>query len=131
MKRTNCDEHSEYSGSQTRRGHHNQPPDAVKDAADRIGPQCGAGHNKTVPQSPADDARQFNFMPRFYMRLPPTRQGALPGSCALLIEPTVTRMARFSGPAASPRHPTAMHKTFIAALKQVKTGKFDADGDEL
>jgi hypothetical protein len=96
-----------------------------------LGAQCGAGHNKTVPQSPADDARQFNFMPRFYMRLPPTRQGALPGSCALLIEPTVTRMARFSGPAASPRHPTAMHKTFIAALKQVKTGKFDADGDEL
>jgi hypothetical protein len=34
MKRTNCDEHSEYFGSQTRRGHHNQPPDAVKDAAD-------------------------------------------------------------------------------------------------
>jgi hypothetical protein len=53
------------------------------------------------------------------------------GSRALLIEPTVTRMARFSGPAAPPRHPTAMHKAFIAALKQVKTGKFDADGDEL
>jgi hypothetical protein len=75
--------------------------------------------------------RQFNFMRRFYMRLPPTRQGAPPGSCALLIEPTVTRMARSSGPAAPPRHPTAMHKAFIAALKQVKTGKFDADGDEL
>jgi len=29
------------------------------------------------------------------------------------------------------RHPTAMHKAFIAVLKQVKTGKFDADGDEL
>ena len=74
--------------------------------------------------------RQFNFMRRFSIRLPPTRQGA-PGSCALLIEPTVTRMARSSGPAAPPRDPTAMHKAFIAALKQVKTGKFDADGDEL
>jgi hypothetical protein len=75
--------------------------------------------------------RQFNFMRRFYMRLPTTRQGAPLGSCALLIEPTVTRMARSSGPAAPPRHPTAMHKAFIAALKQVKMGKFDADGDEL
>ena len=73
--------------------------------------------------------RQFNFMRRFYMRLPPTRQRAPPGSCALLIERTVTRMAGSSGPAAPPRHPTAMHKAFI--LKQVKTGKFDADGDEL
>ena len=75
--------------------------------------------------------RQFNFMRRFYMRLPPTRQGAPHGSCALLIEPMVTRMARSYGPAAPPRHPTAMHKAFIAALKQVKTGKFDANGDEL
>ena len=96
-----------------------------------LGAQCGAGHNKTAPQPPADDARQFNVMCRLYMRLPPTRQGAPPGSCALLIEPTVTRMARSSGPAAPPRHPTAMHKAFIAAWKQVKTGKFDADGDEL
>jgi hypothetical protein len=30
--------------------------------------------------------RQFNFTRRFCMRLPPTRQGAPPGSCALLIE---------------------------------------------
>jgi hypothetical protein len=96
-----------------------------------LGAQCGAGHNKTAPQSPADDARQFNFMRRFYMRLPTTRQDAPPDSCALLIEPTVTRMARSSGPAAPPRLPTAMHKAFIAALKQVKMGKFDADGDEL
>jgi hypothetical protein len=65
------------------------------------------------------------------MRLPPTRLGAPPGSGALLIEPTVTRMARSSGPAAPPRHPTAMHKAFIVALKQVKTGKFEADGDKL
>ena len=75
--------------------------------------------------------RQFNIMRRFYMRLPPTRQGAPFDSCALLVEPTVTRMARSSGLAAPPRHPTAMHKAFIATLKHVKTGKFDADGDEL
>ena len=75
--------------------------------------------------------RQFNVVRRFYIRLPPTRQGAPPGSCALLIEPTVTRMARSSAPAAPPRHSTAMHKAFIAALKHVKTGKFEADGDEL
>ena len=75
--------------------------------------------------------RQFNFMRRLCMRLPPTRQGAPPGSCALLMEPTVTRMARSSGPAAPPRLPTAMHQAFIAALKQVKMGKFDEDGDEL
>jgi hypothetical protein len=54
-----------------------------------------------------------------------------PSSRAPLIEPMVTRMARSSGPAAPSRHPTAMHKAFIAALKQVKTGKFDADGYEL
>jgi hypothetical protein len=75
--------------------------------------------------------RQSNFMRRFYMPLPPTRQGATSGSHALLIEPTVTRMAGSSGPAAPPRHPTAMQKALIAALKQIKTGKFDADGDEL
>jgi hypothetical protein len=75
--------------------------------------------------------RQFNIMRRFYMRLPPTRQGAPSDSCALLVEPTVTRMARSSGLAAPPPHLTAMRKAFIAALKQVKTGKFDADGDEL
>jgi hypothetical protein len=40
-------------------------------------------------------------------------------------------MARTSGLAAAARHPTAMQKAFIAALKQVKTRKFDADGDEL
>jgi hypothetical protein len=72
--------------------------------------------------------RQFNFMRRFYMRLPPTRQRAPPGSCALLIEPTVTRMARSSGPAAPPRDPTAMHKAFIAALKQVKDGQIRRRG---
>jgi hypothetical protein len=36
-EKKNYDEHPEYSGSQTRRSHYNQPPDAVKDAADRIG----------------------------------------------------------------------------------------------
>ena len=63
-------------------------------------------------------------------KMPPTSQGAPPGSYALLIEPTVTRMAGSSGPAAPPRHPVAMRKALIAALKQIKTGKFDADGDE-
>jgi hypothetical protein len=36
MKRRNYDEHSEYFGSEPRRGRHNQP-DTLKDAADRIG----------------------------------------------------------------------------------------------
>jgi hypothetical protein len=96
-----------------------------------LGAQCGAVIAKRRRSRRPMTPRQFNFMRRFYMRLPPTRQGAPLGSCALLIEPTITRMARSSGPAAPPRHPTAMHKAFIAALKQVKTGKFDADGDEL
>jgi hypothetical protein len=96
-----------------------------------LGAQCGAGHNKRCGSRQLMTSGQFNFMRRFYMRLPPALQAALPGSCALLIEPTVTRMARSSGPAAPPRHPTAMHKAFIAALKQVKMAKFDADGDEL
>jgi hypothetical protein len=71
--------------------------------------------------------RQFKFMRRFYMRLPPTRQGAPPGSCAT----DGDQDGHISGPAAPPRLLTAMHKAFIAALKQVKTAKFDADGDEL
>jgi hypothetical protein len=96
-----------------------------------LGAQCGAVIAKRRRSRRPMTPRQFNFMRRFYMRLPPTRQGAPLGSCALLIEPTITRMARSSGPAAPPRHPTAMHKAFIAALKQVKTGKFDAYGDEL
>jgi hypothetical protein len=96
-----------------------------------LGAQCGAVIAKRRRSRRPMTPRQFNFMRRFYMRLPPTRQGAPLGSCALLIEPTITRMARSSGPAAPPRHPTAMHKAFIAALKQVKTGKFDADGEEL
>ena len=96
-----------------------------------LGAQCRAGHNKTVPQSPPDDA-------------PPVQHHA-----PLLHAPSAdasgraTRLVRtshrtngdqdgqiFWTGGASP-HPTAMHKAFIAALKQVKTGKFDADGDEL
>jgi hypothetical protein len=96
-----------------------------------LGAQCGAGHNKTAPQSPADD------VPPIQLHAPllhaPSADAS--GRATWLVhtphEPTVTRMARSSGPAAPPRHPTAMHKAFIAALKQVKTGKFDADGDEL
>jgi hypothetical protein len=115
---------SKPSQSAARRAQRRRRPDWARIiAAPVITKRCGSRR----PMMPG----QFNFMRRFYMRLPPTHQGALPDSCALLIEPTVTRMARSSGPAAPPRHPTAMRKAFIAALKQVKTGKFDADGDEL
>jgi hypothetical protein len=90
-----------------------------------------AGRDKTAPRSPADDT-------------PPVQVHA-----PLLHAPSAdasgraTRLVRthhrtdgdqdgqISGPAAPPRHPTAIHKAFIAALKQVKTDKFDADGDEL
>jgi hypothetical protein len=96
-----------------------------------LGAQCGASHNKTAPQSPADDVPPVQLHAPLLHAPSADASGAPPGSCALLLEPTVTRMARFSGPAAPPRHPTAMHKAFIAALKRVKTGKFDADGDEL
>src|SRR5580692_6229154 len=96
-----------------------------------LGAQCAPVITKRRRSRRPMTPRQFNFMRRFYTRLPTTRQGAPLGSCALLIEPTVTRMARSSGPAAPTRHQTAMHKAFIAALKQVKMGKFDADGDEL
>jgi hypothetical protein len=55
--------------------------------------------------------RQFNFMP-------PTRQGAPPGSCALLIEPTVTRMGQiFSTGGASPppnRNAQGVHRRIEA-----------------
>lgn len=95
-----------------------------------LGAQCGAGHNKAVPQSPADDAPPVQLLAPL-LHAPSADASGRASSCALLIEPTVTRMARFSRPAAPQRHPTAMHKAFIAALKQVKTGKFDADGDEL
>ena len=96
-----------------------------------LGAQCGAGHNKTVPQSPAGDA------PPVQLHAPLLRAPSADasGRATRLVhtphEPMVTRMARSAGPAAPPRHPTAMHKAFIAALKQVKTGKFDAYGDEL
>ena len=96
-----------------------------------LGAQCSAGHNKTAPQSPADDAPPVQLHAPLLHAPSAHASGAPLGSCALLIEPTVTRMARSSGPAAPLRHPTAMNKAFIAALKQVKTGKLDADGDEL
>jgi hypothetical protein len=73
----------------------------------RVGAQRGAGHSKTKPQTPADDA------PPVQLHADGDQEGQI----------------FWTGGAS--RHPTAMHKAFIAALKQVKTGKFDADGDEL
>jgi hypothetical protein len=70
-------------------------------------------------------------MRRSSMGLPPICKGAPLGSWALLIEPTATGVARSSGPTALPRHSTTKLEALIAALKQAKTGKFDADGDEL
>jgi CBS domain-containing protein len=108
------------------------PSDKVKDAADRMQERIAA----LVVTNDAAFAgrmmpRQFNFMHRSSMGLPPTSKGALPGSWAPVIEPTATGVARSSGPTALPRHPTPKPEALIAALKQVKTGKFDADGDEL
>ena len=95
------------------------------------GPHSYAGYNKTVRQSAADDARS-NFMRRFYM--PPSADAS--GRATRLVNtPHRTdgdRNGQVSfGPAARPRHPTAMRKALIAALKQIKTGRFDADGNEL
>jgi hypothetical protein len=84
-----------------------------------LGAQCGARHNKTAPQSPADDTPPVQLHAPLLHAPSAHASGAPLGSCALLIEPTVTTMARSSGPAAPPRHPTAIHKAFIAALRQV------------
>jgi hypothetical protein len=82
-----------------------------------------------VRQSPADAPGQFNFMRRFYMGLPPTSQGALAGSGALLIEHDGDQGGQILWTDdAFPRRPTLMPKAFTAALNQVKTGKLDADG---
>jgi hypothetical protein len=96
-----------------------------------LGAQCGAGHNKTAPQSPADDAPSVQLYAQPLHAPSADASGRAPRLVRAPIEPTVTRMARSSGPAAPSYHPTAMHKAFIAELKQVKTGKFGADGDEL
>jgi hypothetical protein len=72
MKRRNRDEYSEYSDRKrveaitiSRQTRSKMPPTG-------LGAQCGASHNKTAPQSPADDAPPVHFMRRFSMRLPPT-----------------------------------------------------------
>jgi hypothetical protein len=96
-----------------------------------LGAQCGAGHSKPVPQSPADDVPPIQLHAPFLHAPSADASGRATRLVHTPHEPMVTRMARSSGPAAPPRHPTAMHKAFIAALKQVKTGKFDAGGDEL
>jgi hypothetical protein len=71
-------------------------------------------------------------MRRFYMGLPRTSQGALAGLGALLVEHDGDQDGQILWTdGALPRRPTPMPKAFIAALKQVKTGRFDADGDEL
>jgi hypothetical protein len=106
--------------------------DKVKDAADRMQGRIAAlivtnGAAFAGRMTP----RQFNFMRRSSMGLPPTSKGALPGSWAPLIEPRATGVAKSSGSTALPRHPSPKPEALIAALKQVKTGKFDADGDEL
>jgi hypothetical protein len=103
-----------------------------------LGAQRGAGHNKTAPQPPADDA------PPVQLHAPPLHAPSADASGR------ATRLVRaphrtdgdqdgqifWTGRASPPPNRdaqgvTAMHKAFIAALKQVKMGKFDADGDEL
>jgi hypothetical protein len=96
-----------------------------------LGAQYGAGHNKTAPQSLADDA------PSVQVHAPLLHAPSADASgraTRLVRTPHRTdgdQDGHISGPAAPPRLLTAMHKAFIAALKQVKTAKFDADGDEL
>ena len=96
----------------------------------RLGAQCGASHNKTAPQSPADappiqlhapllhalSADASGRATRF-VRAPHRTDGDQDGQIF------------WTGGASPP--PNRDAQAFIAALKPVKTGKFDADGDEL
>jgi hypothetical protein len=94
MKRRNRDEYSEYSDRKrveaitiSRQTRSKMPPIGCDAQCAPVVTKRRRGRRPMTP-------RQFKFMRRFSMRLPPTRQGAPPGSCALIIEPTVTRMAR-------------------------------------
>ncbi len=85
-------------------------------------------HTHVTPMTPG----QFNFMRGFYMALPPTLQGALPGSGALLIERDGDEGGLiFWTQGVFACHPAPVPKAFIAALKQTNAGKLNADGDEL
>jgi len=88
----------------------------------------GDAHIHVTPLTPG----QFNFMRGFYLARPPTLQGALPGSGALLIERDGNEggLILWTKGALACR-PAPVPKAFIAALKQTKTGKLDDDGDEL
>ncbi len=88
----------------------------------------GDAHTHVTPMTPG----QFNFMRGFYMALPPTLQGALPGSGALLIEHDGNEGGLiFWTQGVLACRPAPVPKAFIAALKQTNAGKLNADGDEL
>ena len=96
-----------------------------------LGAQCGAGRNNTAPQSPADDTPPLQLHAPLLHAPSADASGRATRLVRTHHRTDGDQDGQISGPAAPPRHPTAMHKAFIAALKHVKTGKFEADGDEL
>ena len=75
---------------------------------------------------------QFNFLRGFFMGLPPTLKGKLPGSGAVLLQKAGepggmllwTRGTLYC-------HAAAVPPEFVDALHATKTGALDGEGDEL
>jgi hypothetical protein len=75
---------------------------------------------------------QFNFLRGFYMGVPPTLQGKIPGTGAFLFEHQGDKggvIVWTLGPLAC--QPTPVPPAFIATMKASATGILDADGNEL
>jgi hypothetical protein len=75
---------------------------------------------------------QFNFLRGFYMGVPPTLQGKIPGAGAVLFEHKGDSGGVIVWTLGSLAcHPTPVPPKFIAAMKSSTTGALDADGNEL
>jgi hypothetical protein len=75
---------------------------------------------------------QFNFLRGFYMGVPPTLQGTLPGTGAFLFEHKGDKGGVIVWTLGSLAcQPTPVPPQFIDAMKGSKTGALDADGNEL
>jgi hypothetical protein len=75
---------------------------------------------------------QFNFLRGFYMGVPPTLQGKIPGTGAVLFEHKGDKGGVIVWTLGSLAcHPTPVPPEFNAAMKSSATGTLDADGNEL
>ena len=75
---------------------------------------------------------QFNFLRGFYMGVPPTLRGTIPGTGAILFEHKGDKGGMIVWTLGSlVCQPTPVPPEFIFVMKSSTTGALDADGNEL